>query len=218
MPGLDPWYQPYLSLLKQVGSHLNHFEPDHRGNPYSNHSGPANIAHHLARLQLLVENAGIKIVQVPTLTENTSPQPKSILPTEREFSPRCANSLPAVLSLGNDNHATPSGAKENPIPADASPQVAGPGNQMQQPGFVPLVSNSEPPKKRRRKLNMTIFDIDTAAALRTKAQAEPSIVEAKNPPCPEVVVQQEATGAVIPPERPTQSKHVGCRDRWSTTS
>jgi hypothetical protein len=32
LPGLDPWYQPYLSLLKQVGTHLNYFEPELRGN------------------------------------------------------------------------------------------------------------------------------------------------------------------------------------------
>lgn len=32
LPGLDPWYRPYLSLLRQAGSHLNHFEPELRGN------------------------------------------------------------------------------------------------------------------------------------------------------------------------------------------
>lgn len=70
---------------------------------------------------------------------------------------------------------------------------------MQQPVTVPPAKNPDPPKKRRRKLNTTIFDVDTAAALRTKAQAEPSIVvETKNPPRPEISVQQEATGTVIP--------------------
>jgi len=42
LPGLDPWYQPYLSLLKQVGSHLNHFEPELRGNPSLSHTRPSN--------------------------------------------------------------------------------------------------------------------------------------------------------------------------------
>ena len=50
-----------------------------------NHLRPANVARHVARLRLLVENAGIKIVQVPTLTENTRPQQKSSPSTEREF-------------------------------------------------------------------------------------------------------------------------------------
>lgn len=33
LPGLDPWYRPYLSLLEQAGTHLNYFEPELRGNP-----------------------------------------------------------------------------------------------------------------------------------------------------------------------------------------
>ena len=85
LPGLDPWYRPYLSLLEQVGSHLNHFEPELGGNPSLNNLGPADVAYHLARLRLLVENAGINIVQVPTLTENTGSQRKPSPPTEREF-------------------------------------------------------------------------------------------------------------------------------------
>ena len=58
--------------------------------------------------------------------------------------------------------------------------------------------NPEPPKKGRRKLNRAIFDIDTAAALRTNAQAVPQIVEARGPSFPEVTVRQVAAGAVHP--------------------
>jgi len=98
LPGLDPWYRPYLSLLEQAGTHLNYFEPELRGNRPLIHLGLANITRHSARLQLLVENAGIKIVQVPTLTENTSPQRKPFPPTEREFSPRIASPSPPASS------------------------------------------------------------------------------------------------------------------------
>jgi len=99
LPGLDPWYRPYLSLLEQAGTHLNNFEPELRGNPPLIHPGLADITRHSARLQLLVENAGIKIVQVPTLTENTGPQRKAFPPsTEREFSPRLASPSPSAPS------------------------------------------------------------------------------------------------------------------------
>lgn len=238
--GLDPWYQPYLSLLKQVGSHLNHFEPKLRGNLNLNHPGLTNVVHHLARLQLLVENAEIKIVQVPTLTENTSPKPKTLSPTESEFSSHYRTRPQPSLS-GNDDNATPTGTKDKRIPADASMQATVLSNQTQQPRPVSPVTNPEPPKKRRRKLNRAIFDVDTAAALKTKAQAEPSIVEAKNPPYSEVTIQQEVTGEVMPPDplvkgspecnpverspdvvnaageqSHTPSKNVSCRDRLST--
>ena len=98
LPGLDPWYQPYLSLLRQVGNHLDHFEPELKGNPSLNHPDPTNVTHHPARLQLLIENAGIKIVQVPTLTENVGSQPKSFPPTEREVSPCSASSSLVTFS------------------------------------------------------------------------------------------------------------------------
>ena len=62
------------------------------------------------------------------------------------------------------------------------------------------MTNTEPSKKGRRKLNRTIFDIDTAAALRTNAQAAPQVVEAGNPLLSEVTVIQETTGAVHPPD------------------
>jgi len=199
LPGLDPWYQPYLSLLKQVGSHLNHFEPELRGNPFLIHPGLANGVHHSARLQLLVENAEIKIIQVPTLTENTGSQPGPFPPTEREFILCSASPSPVALSLGDNVHATPTGVKDNPNPTEASSQAAVMSNHIYQSGNAPPATTPEPPKKGRRRLNRAIFEVDTAAALRTKAQAGPSIAEATNPLFPEVTVQQEATGTVHPP-------------------
>jgi len=53
-------------------------------------------------------------------------------------------------------------------------------------------------KKGRRRLNKAIFDIDTAAALRTSTQATPRIVETRGSPSPEVAIKQEATGVVHP--------------------
>ena len=84
--GLDCWYQPYFSLLKQVGSHLNHFEPELKGSlcPSSVHPAAADNVRRPGRLQLLVENAGIKIVKA-TLTDDSATQPKPLTPTEREF-------------------------------------------------------------------------------------------------------------------------------------
>ena len=108
---------------------------------------------------------------------------------------------------------------------------------MQQSGTILQVTNPQPLKKGRRKLNRAIFDVDTAAALRIKAQAEPPTVRTNSPPFTEGTVQQEATGVAIPPdpllkgpsegvpeERPlatgnvaekklrTQSKEVSCRN------
>lgn len=33
LPVFDAWHRPYLHLLRQVGSHLNYFDPELRGNP-----------------------------------------------------------------------------------------------------------------------------------------------------------------------------------------
>jgi hypothetical protein len=90
---------------------------------------------------------------------------------------------------------------------DASSQIA--SNKAQQPRAVPPVTNPELPKKGRRKLNKAIFDVDTAAALRTKTQARPPMTETKNPPLPEVTVQQEATGVVTPPDLPPKGPEEG---------
>ena len=95
---------------------------------------------------------------------------------------------------------------------DASSQASGPSNRIQQYGTVPPVTNPEPPKRGRRKLNRAIFDIDTAAALRINAQSAPQIVEAKDPPFPEVTVRREVTGTIHPsdplPEGPPESVPV----------
>ena len=237
LPGLDHWYRPYLSLLKQVGSHLNHFEPELGGNPSSNHIGPADFGYRLARLRLLVENAGIKIVQVPTLTENTNSQRRSPPPAEREFSTCSAvSSLNSPLSLDKNYYAMPTGAKVDSISASASAQATSLGNQMQPSGPILPVTNPRPLKKGKRKLNRAIFDVDTAAALRVKAQAEPPTVKTNGPSLPEGTVQQEATGVAplhpllkgpsegVPVERPlvvgnvteeqqrTPSEEVSCRN------
>ena len=98
--------------------------------------------------------------------------------------------------------AIPTGAKDSPIIVDASSQVAGSSNKAQQLRTVPPVTNPELQKKGRRKLNKAIFDVDAAAALRTNTQAKPPIAETKNPPLPEVTVQQEAIGVVTPPDLP----------------
>lgn len=81
---------------------------------------------------------------------------------------------------------------------DASSQASGLSNQNQQYGTVSPATNPEPMKKGRRRLNKAIFDIDTAAALRTSTQAAPRIVETRGLPSPEVTIRQEATGAVHP--------------------
>ena len=210
LPGLNPWYQPYLSLLNQVGSHLNRFEPELRGNPSLSHVGSANSGYHLARLCPLVENAGIKIVQVPTLTENTISQRRSPPPAEREFS-TCptVSSLDSPLSLGKNNHAMSTGAKDNSISAGASAQATSLSNQMQQSGTILPVTNLQPPKKGRRKLNRAIFDVDTAAALRIKVQAEPPTAGTNSPSLPEGIVQQEAAGAAIPTDSPLKGSSEG---------
>lgn len=92
---------------------------------------------------------------------------------------------------------------------DASSQASGPSNQIQQYGTAPPVTTPGPPRKGRRKLNRTIFEIDTAAALRTNTQVVPQIVEANGPPLPMVTVRQEAAGAVHPsdplPEGPLEN-------------
>ena len=49
-------------------------------------------------------------------------------------------------------------------------------------------------------MNRAIFDVDTAAALRTKAHAEPPTVGTNSPPLPEGIVQQEVTGVAVPPD------------------
>jgi len=71
---------------------------------------------------------------------------------------------------------------------------------MQQSGTILPVTNPQPLKRGRRKLNRAIFDVDTAAALRTKAQAEPPTVGTNSPPLPEGTAQQEATGVAISPD------------------
>ena len=120
---------------------------------------------------------------------------------------------------------------------DASSQATGPSNQTQQCGSVTSVTNREPSKKGRWKLNRAIFDVDTAAALRINAQAISQIAEAQNPPLPEVIAPQETTGTVHPPdsllEGPlegvpvghiveeqlhAQSKYVSCWGYWSIVS
>lgn len=101
--------------------------------------------------------------------------------------------------LGGDNCPTRTDAKENTLLSDAPSQAAGPSNQAQQPGTVLLATKPEPQKKGRRKLNSAIFEVDTAAALRTKSQAGNRVVEPNNSPVPEVNVKHEATGAVHRP-------------------
>lgn len=93
---------------------------------------------------------------------------------------------------------------------DASSQASCPSNRTQQPyGTIPPVTNPEPSKKGRRKLNSAIFDIDTAAALRTNAQTAPKTVEVKGSPFSDVAIRQEATGTVHQtdslPEGPPES-------------
>jgi len=92
---------------------------------------------------------------------------------------------------------------------DAPSQASGLSNQIQQYGTVSPVTNPEPLKRGRRKLNKAIFDIDTAAALRTSTQAAPWIVEARGLSPPEVTIRQEAAGSVHPsdplPEGPPES-------------
>lgn len=90
---------------------------------------------------------------------------------------------------------TPTGAKDNSTTADAPAPVT----HVQQSWTSPPVTNPQPPKKSRRKLNRAIFDVDTAAALRIKAQVEPPIVGTKNPAVPEVTVKQ-IVGAVTLPD------------------
>jgi len=122
LPGLDPWYQPYFSLLKQVGSHLNHFEPELRGNPSLIRQGLTNGTHHLARLQSLVENAGIQIVQIPTLTEKIGPQPRPSPPTEREFIPCSASPSPATPPQVATTIQRPRVSGINPLPRMLRPR------------------------------------------------------------------------------------------------
>lgn len=145
-----------------------------------NHLGSTNVAYRLERLQPLVENAGINIVQVPTLTENTAPPH-----THHEFS----RSPP----LGSNG---PTMSIDTPV--DVPSQVAGPSNHMQHSETIPPTTNPGPPRKRRRKLNSAIFDVDTAAALRIKAHTESPTTELKGPPFPEVTVQQEAPEVATP--------------------
>lgn len=140
-------------------------------------------------------------------------------------------SLANGLSLGKDNRTVLTGTQRN--------STISPSSEMQHSGTVPSVTNPEPLKKGRRKLNKAIFDVDTAAALRTKAQPGLSIIETKGPLSSGVTVQ-EATGAVHPPDPLTeghpkgapvehepgvgnlaeepqdQIKDVSCHDRWST--
>jgi hypothetical protein len=91
----------------------------------------------------------------------------------------------------------PTRVNENLIPVGD----AGPSNQAQQSGIVPLATEPEPQRKGRRKLNRAIFDIDTAAALRTKVQPGHQMAEAKNPPVSDVTDQGEGTSTVHPPAR-----------------
>lgn len=62
------------------------------------------------------------------------------------------------------------------------------------------MTNPEPSKKGRRKLNKAIFDIDTAAALRTNAQATPKIAEARSPPLPEGMIRRGVEDVNHPPD------------------
>ena len=143
----------------------------------------------------MVENAGIKVVQVPTLTDNSTTQPKPFTPTEREFWPFNKTSKGSSLFLVDDDCGTHTGLKEDLILVDASSQAAGPSNQGQQPRTVSPTTVPELRRKGRRKLNSAIFEVDTAAALRTKA------VDVNNS---EATTQHEATGAVHPPVRLTE--------------
>lgn len=83
---------------------------------------------------------------------------------------------------------------------DASSQASGLSNQIQQCGTASPATNPEPTRKGRRRLNKAIFDIDTAAALRTSTKTAPQIVDARGPQSPQVTVIQEATGAVHSPD------------------
>jgi len=134
----------------------------------------------------------------------------------------------------------PTGAKDNSIPTDAPAQTTGLIHQIQRSETLPPVTTPQPPKKGRRKLNRAIFDVDTAAALRIKAQVEHPMVKTNDLQLPEVTVQQEAMEAILPDplfkapsdsapvEHPldvgnvakeqlcTQSKDVGSRNSQST--
>ena len=91
---------------------------------------------------------------------------------------------------------------ENPILVDSLSQAAGPNNQAQKSGTISSVTIYEPQKKGRRKLNKTIFDVDTAAALRTKTQTRPQTIEVKieanNPQILNNTVQQKAADVIHP--------------------
>ena len=102
----------------------------------------------------------------------------------------------------------PTGTKGN-TPADALAQSTGPNYQMQQSGTFPPATTPRPPKKSRRKLNSAIFDVDTAAALKIKAQAEPPMVGTKKETVPEVIVQRVVTGADILPDPPLKGPSEG---------
>ena len=89
--------------------------------------------------------------------------------------------------------------------ANDSSQALGPNNQIHQRGTAPPVTNPEPSKKGRRKLNRAIFDIDTAAALRTNAQATPKTAEAKSPPLHESAIRQGVENVNHPPDPVSKS-------------
>ena len=153
------------------------------------------------------------------------------------------SSLNRPLPLGINDHATPTSAKDNSISAGTSALATNMSNQMRQSGTILPVTNPQTLKKGRRKLNRAIFDVDTAAALRIKAQAELPTVGTNSPPLPEGTVQQEAAGVTIPPDPllkgpskgvpverslvvgsvaeeqlPTQNKEVSCRNTRARVS